>query len=459
MRNFKFPTKYDTLNYDQKLIFNMLIYGYVSNQHYFLTGNAGVGKTYLINVFDEFCRMNAINLMKVAPTGVAATNIQGTTLHKGFKLPLSVVDEKLENAQYANIQKTIRYVDILFIEEVSMVRIDIFDNVMKNIQEANKVRARYNQNPIMVILSGDFGQLMPVITEDDRKNYTKLTGRDIDNGCCYNSHYWIDMDFKPIMLTTPMRQQDVTFCRALDNIKIGIKADVDYLNNNCAQQPLPNGIWLCGYNNTANQKNVEGLYNLPGNIIESKAVITGKANIKHTNLAEKLLYKKGARVMMTMNEGTIGGYHNGSLGTLVDVRPNRVRIKLDTGRTVDVFKTTIPFYEYDVCNGKMVQNQVGSVIQFPFKIGYAVTIHKSQGQTYDTMNLVPEIFMPGQLYVAMSRCKNLDQIYIQPDKYGHRVTETKIMPNPEIIKFLIKIDSEYNTWKQYYLSTVGFQED
>lgn len=454
MINFKFPKSYDTLNDDQKLIFNMLIYGFASNQHYFLTGDAGVGKTYLLNTFDEFCYMNNINFMKTAATGVAATNIKGVTLHKGMKIPLSIVDEDLTPSQYANIVKTLQYVDILLIEEVSMVRIDVFDNAMANIVEANKKRVKANKNPIMVLLSGDFGQLSPVLTKDDAKNYLKLTGRELGDGCCHKSHFWEDFDIKPLMLTTPMRQIDAQFCRALNNIKIGIKSDVDYLNNNSAKQPLNKGIWLCGYNKTADAKNAESLYNLPGQMYTSTAIIKGNANIKHTNLAEKLMYKVGARVMMTMNEQNV--CHNGSLGTIKHVWPNCVDIELDNGRTLKCIRAVVPFYEYDVVGGKIQQTQVGTVEQYPFKIGYAITIHKSQGQTYDAMNLVPEIFMPGQLYVALSRCKALANIYIQPDSYGQKITDKKVLPNPETVKFLIKTDAKFTEWKQNYLNTVGF---
>jgi len=458
MINYNFPKSYDTLNDDQKLIFNMLVNGLNSNQHFFLTGNAGVGKSYLINTFSEFCALNNINIVKTAPTGVAATNVYGVTLHKQFKLPLSVLDETLTGSQFANIRRIIQYIDILLIEEISMCRIDIFDNVIKNIQEANKVRLKSGKQPIMIIVAGDFGQLQPVVTDQDRINYAKLTGKDIGNGCCYNSHYWTDLNFIPLMLTQAMRQSDVKFCSALDNIKIGLKQDINYLNANSANAAIPDGIWLCGYNNTADEKNALGIYNLPGDLHTSTAIVSGKANIKHSSFAESIPYKLNARVMMCMNDrNTPQRYHNGALGTIVAIAsPNMVIVELDSGATINVEKFRLPFYEYNVVNGKIVQNEVGSITQFPFKIGYAITIHKSQGQTYDKMNLVPEIFIAGQLYVALSRCKDLSKIYIQPDKFGQKITEKKIMPNMEIVKFIINIDKEYNDYKKYFLSTVGF---
>ena len=462
MKIYKIPASYDTLNDDQKLIFNMIKFGYDSNVHFFLTGDAGVGKSYLIDVYTDFCELNNINIIKTAPTGVAATNIKGVTCHKQFKLPLSILTETLSSTQYANMYKILQFMDVLFIDEISMARIDIFDNIMRQVQEVNKIRANKKLQPVQVIVSGDFGQLQPVVSDEDRKNYKQLTGKDIGNGCCYNSHWWIDMDFKPLVLTTPMRQSDKQFCSALNNIKIGIKSDIDFLNQNSAPAEIQNGIWLCGYNNTAAEKNALGIYKLPGKLYESEAKVTGRANIKHTSLAEKLIYKNGARVMMVARDvakyGSSCPYHNGSLGTITNIAFNGiVTIKLDTGLTIYCDKIKLPFIEYNVSNGQIVPNEIGSVTQYPFKIGYAVTIHKSQGQTYDNMNLVPEIFTPGQLYVALSRCKSLSNIYIQPDSYGQKITSEKILPNQDAVKFLIKQDADFATYKNWFQTNVSGQ--
>lgn len=459
MKNYNIPASYDTLNPDQKAIFQMLKYGYDSGQNYVLMGDAGVGKSYLSDVFTEFCDMNSINIVKAAPTGVAATNIKGVTLHKLFRLPLHVLTEKLDGNQWATIHKTLKYADIVYIDEIGMVRIDIFDNIMAQIQAASKVRMDNGENPIQVILSGDFGQLMPVITDEDRKNYRDLTGKNIGTGLCYGSHFWTDMDFKPLILSQHMRQSDAAFCRALDNIKIGVKSDMDFINANSAQAPVKDGIWLCGYNNTAAEKNAKGLYNLPGDMHICDAIVTGKANIKHTNFAERLMYKNGARVMMIMKDPmnkNFANYCNGSLGTITAVGSDHtVKIRLDSGSCITVGRVKIPFIEYTVKNGRVCPSEIGSIEQLPFKIGYAVTIHKSQGQTYDAMNLVPEIFTPGQLYVALSRCRDLGRIYIQPDGYGRKLTPEKIMPNQEVVRFLISQDAEYAKYRSWYENTVG----
>lgn len=453
MKHYRYPAVYDTLNDDQKLAFRMLVYGHDSGVNYFLTGDAGTGKSYLIDAFYQFCRLNGITMLKCAPTGIAATNIGGITMHRMFKLPLSVLTEKLEGAQYANLYKMLQHADVMFIDEVSMARIDMFDNAMAQIRAANKIREKSGKPPIQIIACGDFGQLMPVVTESDRNLYQQLTGKDIGTGCCYNSHWWQDLALQPILLTKPMRQSDARFCRALDNLKMGIRSDIDYLNANTAKAPLDNGIWLCGYNNTAAEKNALGIYRLPGEILTSRAIVMGKANIKQSNFVENLIYKQGARVVMTMRElgNPKSPYDNGSLGTITYAGRESVRILLDSGVECYVKKVKLPFFDYEVRNGRVEPKEVGSITQFPFKIGYAITIHKSQGQTYDRMNIVPEIFAPGQLYVAMSRCKSVGNIYVQPDACGRRITPEKVLPNPEVVRFLIGQDAKYSEFKSVFL--------
>lgn len=453
MKTYKYPLSYDTLNADQKLIFDMIRYGLDNRQNYFLTGNAGVGKSYVIDVYNDFCNLNNINIAKTAPTGTAAINIKGVTLHKLFKLPFTIATTELSSTQICNIDNMIKYLDVIFIDEVSMVRIDIFDNIMTQIKFANKEREKINLEPIQIILSGDFGQLKPVITEQDKTLYSEIYNTDINDGQCFRSKFWFDFEFKPLELTTQMRQSDTNFCNALNNIRIGIKSDIDYINQNSATIPINNGIWVCGYKNTVAEKNALGIFNLPGELYRSKAVVSGVAKIEHSNVPDELLFKINARVMMTQNTRD---YHNGSLGTITNYDGRYVTIQLDSGCTVIVEKTKTSFYKYEKdYNNRIAAVEVGRITQFPFRIGYATTIHKAQGQTYDAMNLVPEIFTPGQLYTALSRCKNLDKIYIQPDRKNQKITENKIMQSPELLKFIIQQNSEFQQFKHEYLCNFG----
>lgn len=450
MRSYKYPDTYNTLNEDQSLIFDMILWGYNNGRHFFLTGDAGVGKSYLIRTWSDFCKLNNINLVKVAPTGVAAINVGGMTIHRLFKVPTHVVSEDLDDKQEDNCIDMIQYVDVCLIEEISMARIDVFDNLMANIARANEYRESYGKKPIMVILAGDFSQLPPVVRPDDAATYKKITGKDIENGYCFHSHYWPEYKFIPLVLRQQMRQSDSKFCNALDNIKIGKKEDLPYLNSNSAQELIPNGIWLCGTNATAEEKNLEcmkGLAKSHTNYAERY----GKVDMSQTTFVDELKYAVNARVVMLINDNESHAYINGSLGTITKVytRKQKVEIQLDNGNLITVEPFTQKFYEYEVIEGRVIEKQIGSITQFPFKIAYAITIHKSQGQTYDQMNLIPEIWSPGQLYVALSRCKTLEKIYIQPVS-GQKLRATHVKTDPDIVKFLMCMDSTFERFKEFY---------
>lgn len=450
MKKYKYPEQYDTLNEDQKMTFDMLLWGYNNGRHFFLTGDAGVGKSYLIRTLSDFCNINNINFIKVAPTGIAAINIGGMTMHRMFRIPTCVVTENLDEKQEDNVYNMIQFVDICLIEEVSMCRIDVFDNVMANIKDANALRKAYGKKPIMVILAGDFGQLMPVVRNEDKLIYQKALEKDMRNGCCFHSHYWPEYQFIPVMLKQQMRQADSDFCNALNNIKVGKTDDIQFLNENSSQTPIPNGIWLCGRNDTAEKKNLECMKNLSKGY-SNKAEKCGYVDMSQTTFIENLIFAVGARVVMLINDNNTHAYINGSLGTINKIFPRRnaVEIKLDNGNTVEVEPFTQYFYEYEVVNGKIYEETIGYIRQFPFKIGYAITIHKSQGQTYDKMNLVPEIWSPGQLYVALSRCKTLSNIYIQP-KNGRKLTNSHVKTDPDITKFLLCMDDVFERFKTFY---------
>lgn len=450
MRKYRYPDAYNTLNDDQLLIFDMMLWGYNNSRHFFLTGDAGVGKSYLIRTLSDFCRLNNINLIKVAPTGIAAINVSGMTIHRLFRVPTHVVTEDLDDKQEDNCYDMIQYVDICLIEEISMTRIDVFDNVMANIKRANEYRKTFGKKPIMVILAGDFSQLPPVIRSDDAATYKKITGKDIGNGYCFNSHYWPEYKFIPLILRQQMRQSDSEFCNALDHIKLGKKEDLTYLNSQSSLNPIPNGIWLCGTNATAEAKNLECMKNLAKGHV-NYAEKYGKVDMSQTTFLDELTYAVNARVVMLINDNDTHAYINGSLGTItkVYVRQKKVEIKLDNGNLITVEPFTQTFYEYEVFEGKILEIKVGSITQFPFKIAYAITIHKSQGQTYDQMNLIPEIWSPGQLYVALSRCKTLANIYIQPTN-GQKIMAKHVKADPDIVNFLMCMDSTFERFKEFY---------
>lgn len=437
MKKYRYPNSYRRLTDSQRAVFDQLVACYETSTHCFLTGNAGTGKSFVANCFSDFCMLNRIALAKCAPTGVAATAINGTTMHKLFKLPLSIVPDRPDSRQYQNIYKTLAFADVIFIDEISMARVDVLDGALRQVWKASEIRRNTGKKPIQVVVCGDFGQLAPVVTPKDREAYEEIMGYPIGKGYCYAGGGWKYMDFKPLVLTEPMRQADKEFCAALDAIKTGDARVMEYLNANTSPDPVADGVWICGYNKSVMAINHQRLDELPDELHIRKARISGEADIAKTNLEPELHYKKGARVMMLTNEPH-GRWCNGSLGVIREISGDRVTIRMDTGFVADVFPYNLEFLEYEVDGGTLVQHCVGSIVQYPFKLGYAVTVHKSQGQTYDAVNLVPEMFAPGQLYVALSRCRSAGKLYIQPDREGNRLQPRHLIADEATSEFIRK---------------------
>lgn len=425
-----FDYMYSTLNDEQVAVFNQMING----TNVFLTGNAGTGKSYVVKVFDMWCENNNVNLVKTAPTGISAYEIGGATLHQQFHLKVGLDFDK-----QTNYPRELDNVDALLIDEISMVRIDTFDRVMQILTLANVNRKRKGMRDIQLILVGDFFQLPPVITKDERPFLNEHYGMDIKDGYCFQSKFWSMWDVQLFNLTKVMRQEDVAFCEALDKCKRGDNSFVQYIRKNCAKEEIPNGIWVCGKNATVAEKNAEELAKLSGKSYIAEAEYYGSATIYDKLCDDIFEYKIGARVVMTSNDIASCLYQNGTLGNIVGVSKDMIRVRFDNGKTGLVGRQKISKYEYQYeapkrginsQNGKLKQKEIGYVMQFPMRLGYAVTIHKSQGQTYDAMNLNPEIFSKGQLYVALSRCKNIKNLYVR----GF-ISNRMIMTSDDVISY------------------------
>lgn len=189
---------YETLNTEQQQVFDRLKDG----ESIFITGNAGTGKSYLVKAFDEYCQNKKIKLVKTAPTGVAANEIGGATLHHQFKLKVGL-DFDVPNTYPKFLDKT----DVLLIDEISMVRIDIFDKLMQILTLANEKRTK-KKKKIQLILCGDFYQLAPVINGEERPHINEHYGCDIKKGYCFQSKYWRMYGVQLVNLTTVIRQSD-----------------------------------------------------------------------------------------------------------------------------------------------------------------------------------------------------------------------------------------------------------
>lgn len=399
------------LNKEQRFTYKVLMQGY----NVFLTGGAGVGKTYVINCFVEQSRYIGKNVMLCAPTGIAALNIGGVTLHRQFRAPLGVILDY----KYTRNEELIR-TDILIIDEISMCRIDLFDFICKNIADANSVRKSLGFKNIQIIMVGDFFQLPPVMREYEQRVLSTYYGYDIGVGFAFNSIYWNMLELNTIVLTESIRQQDEYFVNNLNNIRIGNKAYIDNIYKNSCKQYIDNAITLCGKNKEAQEINTNNLHKIDEQSMNYKAIISGDV-VETDTLAEiNLELRTGARIMTLINNKDT--YANGMFGTVQGLYDGSIIVQMDNGIIVEMerFHWDIKRYELEETQEHdfvIKEVNVGYIEQFPVKLAYAITIHKSQGQTYDKMNILPYCWDCGQLYVAISRCKKLENIHFkyEPD--------------------------------------------
>lgn len=430
-----------SFTYLQQYGYNVLMAGY----SVFLTGDAGTGKTYLLNEFIHDQRARNRNVMVCAPTGIAALHINGVTLHHQFKADIKT---NVDTKTYDEVVYELADVDTLIIDEISICRIDLFEYVVKYIFGANSIRKQRNKPKIQVVLSGDFLQLPPVITEEDRKILNKFYNRDITMGFAFESQYWKMLDLHIVILTEVVRQENSEFLQILNRIRLGDKTAVDYIMQNCSKVPIQDAVNLYGKNNSVTERNIAELNNLPTELYTHEAIITGAAKITDTNAEMILPLKVGARVMTLTNKEMEDGsliYGNGSLGTVVSINDDSVTVEFDDGFIENIEQYEWKIEEYYVENSnttsfpKLCKREIGKVIQYPLKLAYAITIHKAQGQTYNAVNINPYTWDCGQLYVALSRVKDIKNLYITSEiNYDYLVISLNV------IKFYNEIVKEAN---------------
>lgn len=388
-----------------------------SGKNVFLTGNAGSGKSYLIDCFIQRCNDIGLNTIVTAPTGIASQNIKnGTTIHRAFKIKVPINFDEAPK-----VGKEILVSDVIIIDEISMCRCDVFDYIAQCLQKVTKTSHRHQ-----LIVIGDLYQLPPVLTKDEIpyliQRYPNILK---DKGYPFNAYSWEDFHFTNVMLKEPKRQSDIVFLEKLDQARVGDVSCIDYFNKRLIRhgEDVPeNAIMLVGTNkacDTINNNKLKGLGDVETHTYTMKT--EGVVNNGDKVISNKITLKIGARVMAVKNSEDIGEYQNGSLGEVVGFTKERklpivlfdngVRVVIDESRW-DVLKPKSEVIDEKMGIVKVVMEAVGSYTQIPLKLAYAITMHKSQGQTYDNVIIDPVTWDNGQLYVALSRVKSYHGLFL-----------------------------------------------
>jgi len=403
-----------------------------TRQHVFVTGRAGTGKSTLLN---HLSWNTEKQLVIAAPTGVAALNVGGQTIHSLFRLPIGVIADH-EIAQSAEVRKLLNTIDTLVIDEVSMVNADLMDAMDRALRQARQ-RASEPFGGVQVVLFGDPYQLAPVPGDADERAYFADTYRSM---WFFDAKVWREADLKIFELTEIHRQHENDFKAMLNAVRHGrvTKEIADRLNETGARPaPADGTITLATRNDTVNRINASALRQLPGRVLTAKAEISGDFGNRTYPADEALELKVGAQVMFLRNDSGQGSdgprWVNGSIGTVTRI-DSTVYVDVD-GQVHEVEPTTWEKYKYtyDAGQKKLSKDVVAEFTQFPLRLAWAVTIHKSQGKTYDSaiVDLGARAFSPGQTYVALSRITSLDGLYL-----SRPLRPSDIMVDDDVRRFM-----------------------
>lgn len=426
--------KNNKLNRSQKKALNVL----KSKKNIFLTGDPGVGKTYLINLFIDELKKSNCNVLVTASTGIAALNLGGITMHKAFSIPIPAYGHPVKTSSYTFLQ----YVDVVIIEEISLCRNDAFSYMCNCIKMAEK---KFNKK-IQLIIIGDFYQLPPVVKQSEY-NKMRTYGYDL-SGYAFTSIEWKTMKFKIIALHEVIRQSDIEFINNLNKLKVSNKTCIKYFNKKVQSNKEfypENAVCLCSTNVAANAINKEKLDSIDSEQFIYLAEKTGNISTDIPN-DEVVVLKNGAKIIFLNNDNEHNNYYNGILGTVKECKKDGAIIETEQGKLIKVEPYIWNIYTYKSRNGIIKKEIVGTFKQMPVRLAYAITIHKSQGKTFEKIILDPKAFADGQLYVALSRLKSIDGLYLTEEiKAEYLKTNKKVKDFYENYSYTV---SEAQTKKQ-----------
>lgn len=425
------------MDIETKQVLNFL---HAGSEHVFLTGNAGTGKTTLINTFKS---ESDKNIVTVAPTGVAAVNAGGETIHSFFGFPPNTTVEKaIYEAKKTRKAKLYNSLEILIIDEISMVRADLLDAIDIFLQTVRRHKISFGG--VRVIMVGDLHQLPPVVTNYEREAIFAV----------YKSPYFFSSQcfqklisglYKQIVffeLKTIYRQTDKKFIDILNRVRTNSveESDLDTLNSCLVDsESLDDYILLTTINDTADKVNEIKLNEIPGVLHVYHAQSIGEFQEKQAPAAKELRLKTGAKVML-LNNDPDNRWINGTVGTILKVMDDEVMVKLQNGEIETIGPHTWTAYKtkFLESENKIESIEVGSFKQLPLRLAWAITIHKSQGKTFEkvAIDFGRGAFAHGQVYVALSRATKLSGL-----KLLRPLNKDGIIVDVDVLDFLKNLKS------------------
>ncbi len=408
-----------------------------TSENVFITGKAGTGKSTLLEYFKSITEKRIVVL---APTGVAALNVKGQTIHSFFHFKPDITIEKVRNLG-GYMSRIYKAIDTIVIDEISMVRADLLDCV----DQFMRLNGRDASKPfggVQTVFIGDLYQLSPVVARGEEEIFKNGHYR---SQYFFDSHSFDTLPFRFVNLEKHYRQTDTEFIELLNSIrnnsateehirKINTRFDSSFRQNESDKH-----ITLTTTNRLADLINNEHISRIPKREYTYNALIKGDFDKKVLPADESLTIKEGAQVMLLNNDAD-KRWVNGSIGRIISIEgyddgKDSITVELIDGSEINVAPYTWELFKfsYDNAAKKLTSNKTGSFTQYPMMLAWAVTIHKSQGKTFDKViiDIGDGTFAHGQLYVALSRCTTLEGIVLK-----RQIEKRHILMDKRILDFL-----------------------
>ena len=391
----------------------------MKHEYSFISGYAGTGKSTLLQAIRK-----QPGCVVLAPTGIAALNIDGATIHSFFNFPAKIL-HRADTKPKTHVLKKLKAVKSIVIDEVSMVRADVMDAIDISLRRSKNPEEPFGGTKIILI--GDLHQLPPVVTRGEQNHFAN----EYDSPYFFSANAIKQIDLNKEILKTIHRQKNRKFIENLINIA-NCKFKIQTINSRVRKSPTKSPIHLCTTNDVADRTNTLQLNQLNKKLWKFEGEIDGTFDKNKRPVKSMLRLKKGARVMTVVNTKK---YKNGDIGTITKISGDKITVKFDRGVSYQIgkHKWENKNYVLSKATNRIMQKKVGTFEQFPLKLAWAITIHKSQGLTLEkaVIDLGREAFAYGQTYVALSRVRSLKGLYLK-----RKIRKSDLMCDERIVEFL-----------------------